>query len=114
MDLMAGTIILTSVFLVVVGLTTLGVGRFADDVASRSEGARRQKMVLIIMLIVYFLGITNVLIITQQHTLAFVNIAVGIVLAGFQFFSGAAAATESDVNPATRTEEIPNPSPSNR
>jgi hypothetical protein len=114
MDLIAGTIILTSVFLVVVGVTTLGAGRLGDDMVSRSEGARRRKLVLMTMLIVYFLGITNVFIITQQHTLAFLNIGVGIVLAGFQFFSGASPATESDVTPATRPEEIPNPSPSNR
>jgi hypothetical protein len=114
MDLMAGTIVLTSVFLAVVGLAALGPGGSADDASSKAEGQRRRKVVLTVLLVVYFLGITNVLIITQQRNLAYLNIAVGLVLATFLYRSGTAPSPKGEVNPAERPEEVANPSPLNR
>lgn len=88
MDLIAGTVILTAVFLVVAGAVGLLLNRSASGSRGVPEETQRGKVVLAVLLLVYFLGITDVLIITQQYNLAFTNLTAGIVLAAVQYFAG--------------------------
>jgi len=109
MDLIAGTVILTAVFLVVAGVVGFFLTRSADGRRGALEEAQRGKVVLAVLLLVYFLGITDVFIITQQYNLAFTNLMAGIVLAAIQYFTGSARQPASEAERATPPAETTDP-----
>jgi len=95
MDLIAGTVTLTAVFLIVAGTVGLLLTRSMDGRHGVLEVLQRGKVVLAVLLLVYFLGITDVFIITQQYNLAFTNLTAGLALAAIQYFAGAPRQTAS-------------------
>ena len=86
-DLVAGTVILTTALLVVFGATAAWLTRPSGAVNSGSV-PQRSRLVLTILIGIYVLGMTDVLIITQQYNLAFVNLLAGLALALIQYFAG--------------------------
>jgi hypothetical protein len=86
MDLIAGTVILNAVLLVIFGMA----GVFLTRLPGVNGGTllQRGRLLLTILIGIYVLGMTDVLIITQQYNLAFVNLIAGIALALIQYFAG--------------------------
>jgi hypothetical protein len=87
MDLIAGTVILTAVLMLVFGLAAVFLTRL-PGVADTGHALQRGRLLLTILIGIYVLGMTDVLIITQQYNLAFVNLVAGSALALIQYFAG--------------------------
>ena len=87
MDLIAGTVILTAILLIVFGLAGVFLTRL-PGVANGGNVLQRGRLLLSILIGIYVLGMTDVLIITQQYNLAFVNLVAGTALALIQYFAG--------------------------
>jgi hypothetical protein len=111
MDLIAATVTLTSVFLIVAGTAGLLLTRSMDGRHSVLDVLQRGKVILAVLILVYFLGITDVFIITQQFNLAFTNLTAGLALAAIQYFSGAPRQTASSTERSLPTDPAEPPEP---
>jgi hypothetical protein len=93
-DLIAATVILTAVLLIVFGWAGVFQGRAHLAATPSTTDGQRGRLMLSLMLGIYFLGVTDVFVITQQYNLAFVNLVAGIAIASVQYFSGRSRARD--------------------
>lgn len=83
MDLISGTVVLTSVFLLAVALASNWISRapWPTDGAAHQMIEhvmnRRSRTMIITLLIGYFVGIADVLVSAQLPAIAFINIVIG-------------------------------------
>ncbi|HLH73224.1 MAG TPA: hypothetical protein VKX96_08060 [Chloroflexota bacterium] len=83
MDLIAGTVVLTSVFLLATAFVGHWIGRVplpssdAEDAIGEHAMFRRSRTLMITLLIGYFVGISDVLVSAQLPAIAVINLAIG-------------------------------------
>lgn len=104
MDLIAGIVILTAVFLIVAGFVGVRLSRPGVDGRLGLEDPQRSRIVFAILLLVFFVGLTDVFVITQQYNLAFTNLTVGIVLAAIQYYAGTPREKAQTSTPVPRVD----------
>jgi len=84
MDIISGTVVLTSVFLLATAFVGHWIGRAplpssdAEDAIGEHAMFRRSRTMLITLLIGYFVGISDVLVSAQLPMIAVINLAIGI------------------------------------
>ncbi|MCL5960222.1 MAG: hypothetical protein M1358_13080 [Chloroflexi bacterium] len=98
MDLISGIVVVSSVFLLSLALGALFLGMASRElVKSGKDGglknidslewlvSSRSRVIFASLFIVYTVAMTDIFVIAQQPTLAFLNFAAGIALVGMQF-----------------------------
>jgi len=100
MDLISGIVVITSTFLVALALTALFTGLASKEIVKTGKDGgignvdvlewlvySRVRLIFASLFVVYAVAMTDVFVIAQQPTLAFLNLVAGIALVAVHLFA---------------------------